>query len=134
MKFRIFDQQLGKMCYFDLSNAASYASLGYPVELFTGLLDREGKEIYEGDILVCKNYPFYGDAPEIRESSGLCEELNYVGIVEWFDEEASFYVGLVVVSDRVRGSACGGTISEYIDRAEVIGNIYENPELLNEST
>jgi len=86
---------------------------------FTGLRDKNGAEIYEGDILVSELYPFH--------SEGLC---NYRGEVSWFKEDACWSVEMHVVSDRVRGAACGGMLSEYADACEVIGNIHENPELL----
>ena len=97
---------------------------------FAGFKDEYGREVYEGDIGVCKRYPFYGDAPEINTSSGLCQELNYRGVVEWFEEDACFYLGLVVVSSCVRGAACGGMLSEYVGGLEIVGNIHENPDLL----
>ena len=96
---------------------------------FTGLRDKDGKEIYEGSIVITKDYPFYGDDP--------CEkELNYVGEVFWDEEGLRWCYEMHVVSDRVRGAACGDTLCnwKHDDKNssdwEVIGNIYENPELL----
>lgn len=100
---------------------------GLPAPMqFTGLKDKNGKEIYEGDFIVCKSYPFYGDA--LRDKPTF-NELNYVGEVYCWEEEAGFYVDLHAVSNRVRGSSVGGGLSDYVD-CYVIGNIYENPELL----
>jgi len=89
-----------------------------PIMQYTGLKDRTGREIYEGDIVESKLYPFYTD-----------EGRNYLGVIEWFDGDACWYLDMRVVSDRVRGYAVGGMLSEYRE-LEVIGNIYENPELL----
>ena len=77
---------------------------------YTGLNDKNSAEIYEGDKIVSNSYPFYGNAPEIIDSDGLCTELNYVGVVGR-DLEGVYY-DLVKVSDRVSGRACGGNITD----------------------
>ena len=70
---------------------------------FTGLLDKNGKEIYEGDIL--------------RINNNLIEE------VKWVDEDN--WHGDCVVTGFVNHKAI------YHKGPEIIGNIYEHPELLN---
>lgn len=70
------------------------------VEQYTGLTDKNGKEIYEGDI--------------VRQVGGnlLCPvEFKYGGFVPFTSDMMSF--------DN--------------DYCEVIGNIHENPELLEEA-
>ena len=90
---------------------------------YTGLKDKNGKEIYEGDIITSENYPFTNDGNK-----------NYAGEVYFDDEQACFCLDVIPISDRVRGAAVGGMLCEYAEAAEVIGNIYENPELLAESS
>jgi len=77
---------------------------------FTGLLDKSGNEIYEGDIL--KEYwkPCGDDAV-------VCGE--YIG--EVFYEDAGYWT---------RSKNHHHAITETCDSYEVIGNIYENSELL----
>lgn len=75
---------------------------------FTGLLDKNGKEIYEGDIVF----------DEDGEFSKTCK-------IEWHNENAQF-VGVDI-------DGLGGFQMEEID-GEIIGNIYENPELLSNQT
>ena len=87
---------------------------------YTGVKDRNGVEIYEGDIITAEVYPFYSD--------GL---LNYVGVVGI--DKGGVYYDLKRVSNRVAGRSCGGNISELGGHQVVIGNIYENPELLTTS-
>ena len=80
---------------------------------YTGLHDKGGKEIYEGDILKYKDRIFdigwCNGGFKIMEMKSMLD-----GAVDgWFNE--------------ILGSCqCNGAIEEI----EIIGNIYENPELL----
>lgn len=98
---------------------------GYTIGQFTGLHDKNGKEIYEGDILRGDDYPFY-DAEK--------DSYNYYAIVEWDEEAAQFYAYIHLAKDaEVRGISQGiGEDMENLREMEVIGNIHDNPELLNE--
>lgn len=66
---------------------------------YTGLHDKNGKEIYEGDIVKFD---------------------NTLMTVEWVDEEAGFTLHQKVYEEYHNVNS----------RCEIIGNIYENPELL----
>ena len=69
---------------------------------YTGLLDRNGKDVWEGDIIKYTNN----------------DGIKRVGFVEWFEEEACFYLNSLPLWEQTE--------------KEVIGNIYQNPELLEE--
>ena len=103
IKFRAWDREIKKMTKpfspWQMADALSirlFDGRMIPMQ-YTGLKDKNGKEIYEGDIV----------------SNNLKEQ----GIVKW--EGIGFDWG----DDFSKGK--GDT-----DEIEVIGNIYENPELL----
>lgn len=86
-----------------------------PLMQYTGLKDKNGVEIYEGDIL--KEHPRYpGDSDKYWE-------------VTYAKDKA--YFGMDSLDELHRGDICG-IWQFYSNCLEVIGNIYENPELLEE--
>ena len=88
---------------------------------FTGLTDCNGKEIYEGDIVVADRYPFFCDGKP-----------NYVAVVEWNDcGFAAFYE--LHKESNAKGISVGCPCdfdSDTANRYRVIGNIYDNSELI----
>ena len=89
---------------------------------FTGLLDKNGKEIYEGDILRSDTYPFSCPEDNVYD--------NYYGAIGWSDEEALFYmVAAKNPKSSVRGVSDGiadGISQEKMKDFEVIGNVYDD--------
>lgn len=80
---------------------------------FTGLLDRHGKEIYEGDIVEYGGTDrgwvssLYSGKFEVRANL-----ISGIELVGFFDQQYT-------------------KLDDFFNQFEVIGNIYENPELLN---
>ena len=105
--------------------SSAYPVLPETVEQYTGLTDKNGKRIFEGDILRGFEYPF---------CSNINGEFNYFAEIVWFDDSSAF--GIYTFKNpksNVRGISEGNTdYLEYFnaDKWEVIGNIYDNPELL----
>ena len=88
---------------------------------FTGLLDKNGKEIYEGDVLRSDTYPF--SRTERNEYD------NYYGVIGWSDKEALFYiVAIKNPKSSVAGISDGITdviSQEKMKEFEVIGNVHD---------
>lgn len=80
----------------------------YVIQQFTGLTDSTGKEIYEGDIC---HYKWDRHDHDIEESIG-----------EVFFEDGIFLFGR-------KDLFCTSDSNFRIDSLEVIGNVFENPDL-----
>ena len=94
---------------------------------YTGLKDKNETEIYEGDIVTGIDYPFIDEGKQ-----------NYIGIVVFYDDVASFGYEYKCVRKDKRGIS-NGINNEFeanenliCKDIEVIGNIYDTPELLEE--
>lgn len=100
-----------------LSFAVDPATVGQ----FTGILDKNGKEIYEGDVLRSDEYPF--SCTEDNKYD------NYYGAIGWSEEEASFYiVAIKNPKSSVRGISdgiCDSISQKMMQDFEVIGNIHD---------
>jgi uncharacterized phage protein (TIGR01671 family) len=100
---------------------AYFASDDYELMQYTGMKAKDGKDIYEGDIVVADRYPFFNDGVS-----------GYVGVIEW--AHAAWYYGLECVNDKLAGSAVGdqlGADGKEVTEFRIIGNIHEHPHLLS---
>lgn len=82
---------------------------------FTGITDKNGKEIYEGDIIGCHN-------PDIKH------------LIFYNEKQGRFMAALNGDIDNDFVGVCGLDDSRWNASKEVIGNIHDNPELLKGGT
>lgn len=134
-KFRVYDKVERMMIttsdYDDLSDLFCFlkadADTGYYSELMqsTGLFDKNGKEIFEGDLL---RSPF--------EEDGLFEV--HLDVLGGFYTKSALTgkIQFVTVDDLDNLSELNEMKAEFIevfkDDIEVIGNVWENQELVEE--
>ncbi len=106
--------------YHDQNSDNCYAVLPETVGQFTGLSDRNGKKIFEGDIVKFTDSPFrysYNGAVCFHEGS-FCIQYKYWG------KDRFHKIGQ---TDKWQDMGASGIVTyEY----EIIGNIHDNPELL----
>ena len=109
-KFRFFNEYSSKLEFCDEYDLKDIFESGNPVMQCTGLKDKNGNLIYEGDILGGTFGNLY---------------VHYCDNCKQFQLKANDYGCM----------ACEGDIHWYEvvednNKLEVVGNIYENPELL----
>lgn len=81
----------------------------------TGLIDRNGVEIFEGDVVAVENHPF-----QRKEDSSAGMEIEGDYVVGWNQHDLTWCAGDLLLA----------RLKPYV---RVIGNIYENSELLKRS-
>ena len=96
--------------------------VNYAVQQFTGLLDSNNKEIFEGDVLAFKE----GDW--LRGQDGLDDRLE----VFWDVKNSKFGINFFSKHGGEGYTGKSEYLSSYAKKTQIIGNIFENPELLNQ--
>ena len=105
-KTGLYEEDMGKddYVYLNLNNSPE----PFEVMQYTGMKDQTGREIYEGDII---------------RGEFISDKTQAAGEIRYFGKDASYICRLI-----------GGDYALLVklESLEVIGNIYENPELLKD--
>ena len=103
----VYDKQPGD-CLTWLNQGQNITS----IMQFTGLRDKAGREIYEGDVVKGTANP--------KDLMGLHD---FIGIVRWDSEDTGFFYESEDPWPHIK--------PWFVNSIEVIGNVHENPELVN---
>jgi len=105
IKFRVWDKATNEMYYQDIG--------GDCLMQYTGLKDKNGKEIYEGDIIDLL-HPCWSNIAEVK----------------YFENEACFGIESLEKINKGSRKSFLHIFQEPYLKLEVLGNIYENKDLL----
>lgn len=112
-KFRVWDKVNNKWFSQDILDILPLKVFlsSENIQQFTGLLDKNNKEIYEGDLLAWSSW--------VKESSFAKKTIRKHHIVEWSNKKGCWFIendtwNLGIFSD-----------------IEIIGNIFENSEFIS---
>lgn len=95
------------------TNCSKRTVIAESIGQYTGLTDKNGKKVFEGDVI---------DTPD-----RLCE-------VYWFEKNAQFDLRFIRNAHNKRIINFKGIAMRDLSDYEIIGNIYDNPELLRSDT
>lgn len=103
-----------KPTYYTTENISQERPQVFEIMQYTGLKDKNGIEIYEGDIIIYKDY-----------TNGAILSLKG-------EDKQPRRAAVIKLENIVTGFKAYGMADFDVRHIEVIGNIHQNPELLNQ--
>lgn len=132
IKFRAWDKKTDTMrvvLAYDSSHFVAYKNddqdnphweNDFELMQYTGLKDKNGNEIYEGDIVELEKGKKYAEKDKVWNN-------YYRATVVWEEDDCGF-----TLDTTIRNGEVGGHELKFLyPHVEVIGNIYENKDLLD---
>lgn len=107
-------------------NYTEYEVATETIGQYTGLTDKNGKKIFEGDVVKAVIVRDLCGGTENREETGIIgyDKIGMIGLITEYDGT------IPVWSDFFQELTLSGCIDDFW--FEVIGNIHDNPDLLDE--